>query len=54
MRRARHETRARLALEAVLAAALLGLPYAASAIPIVTAAKVDVPIVDDDGDGAFS
>ena len=52
MRRARHETRARLALGTVLAAALVGLPYAASAIPIVTATKVDVLIGD--GDGAFS
>ena len=52
MRRARHETRARLALGTVLAAALLGLPYAPSAVPIVTAAKVDVLIVD--GDGACS
>ena len=51
MRRARHETRARLALEAVLAAALLGLPYVASATPIVTAPKVDVLINDIGGDG---
>ena len=52
MRRARHETRARLALGTVLAAALLGRPYAAGAIPFVIATKVDVLMVD--GDGAFS
>ena len=51
MRRARHETRARLALGTVLAAALLGLPYVASATPIVTAPKVDVLINDIGGDG---
>jgi len=51
MRSARNETRARLALGAVLAAALLGLPYVASATPIVTAPKVDVLINDIGGDG---